>query len=133
MPSAKECVATFYGLFAAGDMAAVDAMIHPEFRAEEAAGLPYAGLYEGLAGWHRLIGAVTATYSEFSPQVDYLMTDDSGLRVAAMVRLTFRSAATGRSGETSLMEIWEVQDGLISAVRPYYWDTHAVRRLCTES
>lgn len=130
MPSAQELVAQLYGHVAAGDMVAAEAMIHPEFRGEEAAGLPHAGIYEGVAGWHRLLETVMSVFSEFVPSVEYLLADDTGTRVAAMVGLKVRSAATGERAETSLLELWEVRDGLIKAVKPYYWDTHLLRTLC---
>jgi ketosteroid isomerase-like protein len=127
--SPQEIIFRFYELVVQGDIAGAEALVHPDFIGEEAASLPYAGTYKGLEGWRRLLANVGSVFTEFMPTVEYALTDETGTRVIVMVGLTGRSIKTGERFETSMLELWELRDGLISLVRPYYWDTHLLRRV----
>ena len=127
--SPQEIIFRFYELVVQGDMAGAEALVHPEFVGEEAVSLPYGGTYKGLEGWRRLLANVGSVFTDFMPTVKYALTDETGTRVIVMVDLTGRSIKTGERFETSMLELWELRDGLISLVQPYYWDTHLLRRV----
>ena len=127
--SPQEIIFRFYELVVQGDMAGAEALVHPEFVGEEAVSLPYGGTYKGLEGWRNLLTTVGSVFTEFLPTVEYALTDETGTRVIVMVSLTGRSIKTGERFATSMLELWELRDGQISAVRPYYWDTHLLRRV----
>ena len=109
--------------FQAGDVDGAKSLFHPAFRIEQPASLPHGGWYDGLDGmgemgarfaehWDRTIGPPTVTGD-----------DDLGVQVTTQ---TWTSKATGRSATVDVVELFRFTDGLISEIRVFQQDTHAL-------
>lgn len=123
----RETLEAFFAAFNAQDTATMEALLAPDFVILESAGLPYAGTYQGFAGWMELLGKIAETWSTLTPTVRHIIAE--GHHFAVMMDLVLTSKATGRTLETSIFELWTVEAGMIRKVEPYYWDTSAVAAL----
>ncbi len=121
-----ETLRLMFAAFNAGDRAAQEALMDPDVTITEAAGLPYGGIYRGIAGWWELIGKIMATYRTVTTVPLEIIGEAAGDRFAALHRLTGTAAATGRTVDLEIFELWVFRAGKIIEVRPFYWDTHAV-------
>lgn len=107
-----------------GDMPQVLAHLSPDIEVIEADSLPYAGTYRGHEGFRRL-GRIIGSTWEFAPgkHFDYVAQDDI---VVVLTSGRARARSTGREVDWRLAEVCTLDDGLITGIRPYYWDTHAI-------
>jgi hypothetical protein len=104
-------------------------LLHDEFVAYEAGGLPYSGEYHGPQGFFDLLAKMTEDLElTLGPAPQCLLAGDS---VAVRSRLTFTSRASGKSVEMRLVEVYTVRDGLIVELDVYYKDPSAVAVLLT--
>jgi ketosteroid isomerase-like protein len=102
-------------------------LLHDEFVAYEAGGVPYSGEYRGPQGFFDLLAKMTESMEltlGLAPQC--LLAADS---VAVRSRVTFTSRASGKSIEMRLVEVYTVRDGLIVELDVYYKDPSAVAAL----
>ena len=102
-------------------------LLHGEFVAYEAGGVPYSGEYRGPQGFFDLLAKMTEGL-EFTlgPAPQCLLAGDS---VAVRSRVTFTSRASGKSVEMRLVEVYTVRNGLIVELDVYYKDPSAVAAL----
>ncbi|MDT5258266.1 MAG: uncharacterized protein QOD10_3346 [Mycobacterium sp.] len=102
-------------------------LLHDEFVAYEAGGVPYSGEYRGPQGFFDLLAKMTEGM-EFTlgPAPQCLLAADS---VAVRSRVTFTSRASGKSIEMRLVEVYTVRNGLIVELDVYYKDPSAVAAL----
>lgn len=126
----KQRLQAIFDAFVSGDMAAVDAGLHPDFEITEAPGVPYGGTYRGLDGWHRLVQNITGTWDDFATAALEIIGEPDGERFAALHSLKGRSKKTGRSVALQVFELWVFKDGKVIQVVPFYFDTHAVAKAC---
>jgi len=126
----KQRLQALFDSFVAGDMAAVDAGLHPDFEITEAPGLPYGGTYKGLDGWHRLVANIMGTYDDVATAPIEIIGEPDGDRFAALHSLKGRSKKTGRSVALQVFELWVFKDRKVIQVVPFYFDTHAVAKAC---
>ena len=116
-----EIVKKIYELGGKGDFAAFMALLDPNIVIYEADSLPYGGTHRGLAG----VGALFKKLNEFverfhaKPQQFFVSGDD----VAALIRVTGKARSTGESIDMAVMEVWTLENGLATSIRPFYWDT----------
>lgn len=106
-----------------GDFEATAEMLDPEFVVEEAAGLPYAGTYHGIAGWRTLCEAVIRTWAQFDLKLLEFLGETSDSLVVKFA-ISGRSRQTQRPFETTVLELWRFRDGRLLRIDPYYFDTH---------
>ena len=112
---------------AKGDRATLEAMVHPDFTLEEAAGLPYAGVYRGVDGMFGLMKALDETWSKFRLKVlEFPCSDENAMVVRLAVWGTLRK--TGNDFSTTAMELWRFKDGKLIEIVPYYLDTHMLAK-----
>lgn len=112
----------FFAALNSGDLQTVGGMLAPDFFVLEPDGLPYAGCYRGLDGWRELAKAVLKTWAGFKIHpLEYLgeTTDTLVVRFA----LSGRSRKTGKTFETTVLELWRFRGPQLCEIRPYYWDT----------
>jgi ketosteroid isomerase-like protein len=104
-------------------------LLHDEFVAYEAGGLPYSGEYRGPQGFFDLLAKMTEGL-EFTlgPAPQCLLEGGS---VAVRSRVTFTARASGKSVVMKLVEVYTVRDGLIVELDVYYQDPAAVAALLT--
>ncbi len=111
------------------DDTTVAALMHPAFVVHEAAGLPYAGEYRGLAGWQKLFSTVTGIWRDVSIKTEMYMGADDAEDFAILMILSGKSPDGREDFQTRILEHWRLQDGKVIEVWPHYWDTHAMRVL----
>jgi ketosteroid isomerase-like protein len=107
----------------------IRAICHPDLRIEDPAGLPYGGVYEGFEGMLEVAGKLFAAIADCRIETELVIGDPAGDEFVLKQRLTGRVARTGRPVETSILEHYSFRDGLLVAIRPYYWDTKALAEL----
>lgn len=98
--------------------------LSPDVEVIEAESLPYAGVYRGHDGFRELARTMKAIW-EFLPGKSFEFVG-SGNRVVVLTLGRAVARATGREVEWRLSEVCTLADGLITEVRPFYWDTAAI-------
>ncbi|HKT73751.1 MAG TPA: nuclear transport factor 2 family protein [Steroidobacteraceae bacterium] len=112
----------FLAAMHSGDRAAMGQMLHAQFEVEEAASLPYGGVYRGTEGWLALCSAVVGTWAKFSLQLlEY--AGESADSLVIRFAISGRSRKTGKSFESTVLELWRFKDGKLFRIYPYYFDT----------
>ncbi|MYW03994.1 DUF4440 domain-containing protein [Streptomyces sp. SID3343] len=104
-----------------GDLAAC---LAPDVVMYQAPGLPYGGPRHGPAGIEDFMAAMGEAWRELEFLDQRFVVEGETAAILNRGRLTAR--ATGRVLETWVMQMITVRDGLISEIRPFYWDTKAV-------
>lgn len=136
--SAIETLRGFYAaeldFFARGgpDHASTDifaSFVHPDITVLEADGLPYAGEWKGIDGVVGLMKAISAVFDRVEiAEREFI---ESGDVVVVGWQSTVRSRTTGRSMVNHVLQHNTVVAGRITTMRPFHWDTAAVRSLIT--
>ncbi|MDP4505890.1 nuclear transport factor 2 family protein [Nonomuraea turcica] len=120
MPTGSEIVQGFYSAAQAGDGAAILALLHPQFQAHTAPGMPcgaggtFQGPQETLT---RVWGAVFAEYDTAPFEEAWHETTDGIVVVTGHYRGAAR--ATGRAYQAEFVHLWRVTDGQISWLHQY--------------
>ncbi|HEY1968988.1 MAG TPA: nuclear transport factor 2 family protein [Pseudonocardia sp.] len=112
--------------FIAGDLAAALSTIHPDCVVHESPALPYPGDWHGPDGFNQLVSTMV---SLFELTFDRYEVIDNGDTVSMRAYATFTSRTSGRSVDTSIVEIYRFQDGQIVDADIYYKDPTAIRDL----
>lgn len=88
-----------------------------------ASGMPYGGDYPGFQGYRDIVGALMGSWSEiaFAP-AEFAAV---GNKVVAISRLTGK-LPSGKTIDQPFCEIWEIEDGKIVQVTPFYYDTKEI-------
>ncbi|TGA96687.1 nuclear transport factor 2 family protein [Streptomyces palmae] len=100
----------------------------PDMVLHQAEGLPYAGTWHGHDGLARFFLAMSETWERFDMVEQEFLTVSEVAVVETLVRA--RARATGRELALSILQTIAIRDGRIREVRPFYWDTAAVRAAC---
>ncbi|TVQ44776.1 MAG: nuclear transport factor 2 family protein [Gammaproteobacteria bacterium] len=123
--AAQATVFGFLQRFGAGDFDGLLELLSEDFVLRQAPSLPYAGRWEGHAGWTDFLPRFLGTWEDL--QIE--LTDARACGDTVYLELDF--AATARASGTRvsmrLVEIYRVRDGRIQELVPYYWDAHAIR------
>jgi len=128
-----DVVREFYRAVAASDADAVRALVRGHF-AEDATlswpdALPYGGVVAGRDRLAKVLGGAAAATAKVGAQdLRLLELADGGDRVAAEVAFDYHPPGGGDVIASRAVEFWEFADGLVRAVRAYYWDTAALTR-----
>ena len=119
----RAAVEGFYSGMLTADLAAVGAVLHPNVVISEPDSLPYGGEHVGAGAVVKLLGLLCAGIA-----LDDVRRGDvlvRGERAAAFLEVPF-TLADGSSQLVPVVETFLVEDGLITQVRPYYFDTAAL-------
>lgn len=120
MTADSDAVAGFYAAAQAADAAALLALLHPEFEAHTAPGLPFGagGTFQGPEeALTRVWGAVFTEYDTAPYAETWHETGDGLVVVTGRYRGTARS--TGRPHEAEFVHLWRVTGGKISWLHQY--------------
>lgn len=119
-------------LAAGGPGNASFARLAPYFAADvvlhQADSMPYRGSWRGHEGMERFFVAMSQTWDVFEMVEQEFLSETSPLVVLTQVRA--RARATGRELRFPILQTITVEDGRISEVRPFYWDTAAIAEAC---
>jgi uncharacterized protein len=120
MTAENEVVKRFYAAAQAGDGTAILAILHPQFQAHAAPGMPCGagGAFPGpQLALTRLWGAVFRNFDTAPYDETWQETTDGTIVVTGHYRGTAR--ATGRAYEAEFTHLWRVTDGRISWLHQY--------------
>lgn len=113
-----------------GDFGEMGRLLHDDFVAREAGGLPYSGDYRGLSGFRDLLekmnDAMTLSPGPFSSE--QLGENAVVLRFS----LTFTARASGESVTMDLIEVYTLRSGKIVDLDVYYKDPASVTALLAD-
>ncbi len=101
----------------------------PDVVLYQADSLPYGGVWRGHDGLERFFLAMSRTWDTFEMVEQEFLTSTSPLVVLTHVRA--RARDTGREIHFPIVQTITVEDGRITEVRPFYWDTAAVANACS--
>ena len=107
----------------AGDAETLRTLLAPDFVLQQGAGMPYAGAYHGAHGFLAFLGIFGETLDiELLAPVRNFTCDDPSVIVSEFeLKATVRQ--TGEHFESSLLEAWTFRDGLVTAIKPHYFNT----------
>jgi ketosteroid isomerase-like protein len=109
--------------FTAGDGPGAAALFHPEIEVEQPASLPHGGRHRGAAG-------MAAMGAEFARHWERTITDPrisgDAATVVQLTTQTWTARETGRSATVDVVELFAFAGGLISGIRVFQQDTHAL-------
>ncbi len=113
-----------------GDFDEMDRLLHDDFVAREAGGLPYSGDYRGLDGFRALLekmnDAMTLSPGPFT-------SEPLGQNAVALrFSLTFTARASGKSVTMNLIEVYTLRDEKIVDLDVYYKNPAAVTALLAD-
>ena len=105
------------------ELTALEAMVTEDLRIEQAQSLPFGGVYLGWAGYldvtQKLFGKMRKVHLEL------INTWDGQQRsLVAHFMLNAISKRTLEKISMPLLEIWEFEGNKVSAITPFYRDTH---------
>ena len=105
------------------ELTALEAMVTEDLRIEQAQSLPFGGIYLGWAGYldvtQKLFGKMRKVHLEL------INTWDGQQRsLVAHFMLNAISKRTQEKISMPLLEIWEFEGNKVSAITPFYRDTH---------
>jgi uncharacterized protein len=103
----------------------------PDVVLHQAEALPYGGTWSGHEGMERFFLAMSQAWESFSMlEQEFLAT---GGTAVVLTRVRARARATGRELTFPILQTLTVEGGRIAEVRPFYWDTQAIARACTQA
>lgn len=96
-----------------------------DFKVIEAANLPYGGIYKGREGFAEMARNLTATWQNFSFEINDMFGSDDYVGMLE----TLKGTVDGRPFEMPVLETWRFRDGKVIEIIPYYHDTALLRDL----
>ena len=124
--AAVAVVQAYYDALAQGDIEGLFAVLAADAVLEEAASLPYAGVYEGHGAWREFATVFNQVWQD--PAIAVESIADAGDYVIGLARLRAKSRHTGQTIDMPLAEFFFLEAGKIKKLLPFYWDTAAVVR-----
>ena len=110
------------------ELKALEAMVTEDLRIEQAQSLPFGGIYLGWAGYldvtQKLFGKMRKVHLEL---ID--TWDGQQRSLVAHFMLNAISKRTLEKISMPLLEIWEFEGNEVSAITPFYRDTHLLSEL----
>lgn len=117
-------VAQYYeSLFKTRDFTTMADLIEPGAVYYQAEGLPYGGTFKGFEEWSKMY-AKSAEFFELQIEKEPVYFSDAS-KNEIIIYFTIKAKAK-KSGKTLLMPIsehFDLKDGKITAIRPFYYDT----------
>lgn len=95
----------------------------------QADSLPYGGVWRGHDGLEQFFLAMSATWDRFELGEQVFLSDADS--VVVLTQVNARSRENGRELCFPILQMITVADGLITEVRPFYWDTAAIADACS--
>jgi ketosteroid isomerase-like protein len=112
------------------DFALLAPFFSPDVVLHQAETLPYGGTWRRHRGIERFFLAMSRTWEVFD-MVEQRFLATAGPLVV-LTRVHARSRATGRELDFPILQTITVDDGRITEVHPFYWDTAAIASACSQ-
>jgi len=131
-------VRAFYDAVATGDSSALSEIVATSFREDASItwpeGLPYGGRVEGSRRLARLFAGMASSPVPVGPAgLEVVSIVDGGAQVAAQLEFRWHAPGSAESIASGALELWTFDQGLVSEIRAYYWDTAACRDLVKDT
>lgn len=105
----------------AGEPASLPDLLHPDFELLHSTTVPYAGTYRGADGFLRFLDIFMNSFDPLDLQTGETFVAPSGALVVE-ITLSGRLKSSGKRVETTMLEKWEFEDGLVRRIKPHYFD-----------
>ena len=110
------------------DMAGLEAMVTKDIRIKQARSLPFGGEYFGWTGYLEVTGKLFGKLRKV--HLELLGTwDGPQTSLVAHFMLNAVSKRTQQEISMPLLELWEFKNDKVSAITPFYHDTHLLSQL----
>jgi len=133
-----DVVRAFYAAVARRDADSIAELVARSFREEASIawpeGLPYGGRVEGSRRLAKLFAGMASSPVPVGPEgLEVVSIVDGGEQVAAQLEFRWRAPGSTESIPSGALELWTFDQGLVSEIRAYYWDTAACRDLVQDT
>jgi ketosteroid isomerase-like protein len=125
-PNTAAVTKCFDLLFRKGDFAGLSAVVSADAVYTQAEGLPYGGKYNGLQNWGTMFQKVQ---SYFDLQVEgepVYFENVKANQVIVNFHVKFTSKKSNQSISMPIAELYDLKNGKIVGVTPYYFDTKKI-------
>lgn len=119
--SNRDIVQAIFDASAKEDWNTVKSLLHDDIQVFEADSLPYAGVFKGPDNFVALNQKVFNTWDDSHNTIDHIVAD--GEYVVILGSMAGRGKATGKAFSVPLAAVWQLKDGKVIEVRPFYFDT----------
>jgi hypothetical protein len=109
-----------------GDIVGALQYVHPDVKIAEPGSMPYGGDYTGHVGLTELMRKIGSTWARWRETPNRFAEHDGLVFRETTMTAVLRN--TGAEIEMPFVEVFEVTDGLITAIRPHYWDPGLLQR-----
>ncbi|CAD0001993.1 nuclear transport factor 2 family protein [Flavobacterium salmonis] len=113
----------FESLFKTKDFITIAAIIEEDAVYNQAEGLPYGGTYKGFNEWTKMF-AKSAEFFDFQIEKEPVyFSDASKKEVIIYFTINCKSKKSGKTLSMPVSEHFDLKNGKITAIRPFYFDT----------
>lgn len=117
-------VAKYYeSLFKSKDFDALAAVVADGAVYNQAAGLPYGGTYTGFSEWTKMFAKSAEFFDLQIEKEPTYFSDASKNEVIIYFTMSSKSKKSGKTMSVPISEHFDLKDGKIIAVKPFYYDT----------
>jgi len=109
----------------AGDHGRLPGLLHPQFELEHSTTVPYAGVYQGAEGFLRFLDIFMSSFEPLDLRTGETYVAPSGALVVE-IELSGTLRSSGKRVETTMLEKWEFENGLVRRIKPHYFDPNPV-------
>lgn len=117
-------VAKYYeSLFKTRDFDALTTVVADGAVYNQAAGLPYGGTYIGFSEWTKMFAKSTEFFDMQIEKEPTYFSDATKNEVIIYFTINCKSKKSGKTMSVPISEHFDLKDGKIASVRPFYYDT----------
>lgn len=121
--TAVEVVREMARLFQSGDAEGAYALFAPDIVIEQPSSLPHGGRYVGRDGMAAMAAAIGQNWTRSTVDPRIFGGDEQAVQIT---RQTWTATATGREATVNVAEVLTVTGGVITSIRVFPQDTHAL-------
>jgi ketosteroid isomerase-like protein len=111
----------------AGNYDAIRRHIADDYRCHLPAGLPYGGEYRGWDGYTEVFAKIVDFFADVSFGPNEILANDDKVVILSRIKGTVRKS--GKSFDMPLVEVWELEGDMVTAVTAFYHDTKLLSEL----
>lgn len=125
-----EVLRSLYDAIAVGNLAKVLTLIdHERLEIREPESLPYGGIYRGVEGFTQCASKLANCWVNVTFRDLSFTASSTEEAVIASFTLMATARPTGMKVSFAVIELVRFANGKIIMIKPFYWDTHALRKL----
>jgi ketosteroid isomerase-like protein len=112
-----QLVKDLYALFLQRNLPEILERLSPDFTLVQSLELPWGGTYRGHEGYQQFVSVLTTHLENRALPIERYL--DAGDHVVAIGRTQGVVRATGKSFDVPLAHVWQIQNNLVLAFRPF--------------